>query len=65
MVTHASADSDMSIAYFSQTINEKKEIIKAEKTIREIVKSQLMEWYVIQNIVMLAMAMCMSNALCL
>jgi len=31
MVTHAGADSNMSIAYFSLTINDKKKIIKAEK----------------------------------
>ena len=49
MATHASADSDMSIVYFSLTINNK--IIKApKKNIGEIVKSQLTKVYVIQNI---------------
>jgi len=39
-MTHAGADSDMSIIYFSLTINYKNKIIKAEKreTIGEIVK---------------------------
>ena len=49
MVTHASADSDISIVYISTTINDKKKIIKAEKgkTIGEIVKSQLMEGHML------------------
>ena len=53
MATHASADSDMSIVYFSLTINNKKKIIKTKKskTIGEIVKSQLTEGHAIQNIV--------------
>ena len=53
MVTHAGSDSDMSVVYFSLTINDKNKIIKAEtsKTIGEIGKSQLTERYVIQNIV--------------
>ena len=55
MGTCASADSGMSIVYFSLTINDKKKIIiiKAEnsKTIGKIVKSQPTEGYVIQNIV--------------
>jgi len=52
MVNHASADSDISIVYFSLMINDKKKIIKAikSKTIGEIVKSQLTEEYVTQNI---------------
>ena len=32
MATHAGADSDMSIVYFSLTINDKKKIRKAEKS---------------------------------
>jgi len=42
MVTHDGPDSDISIVYFSLMINNKKKIIKAEKskTIGEIVKSQ-------------------------
>jgi hypothetical protein len=31
MVTHAGADSDMTIVYFSLMINNKKEIIKVKK----------------------------------
>ena len=31
MATHANADSDMSIVYFSLTINDKKKTIKAER----------------------------------
>ena len=52
-MTHAGADSDMSIVYFSLTINDKNKIIKAEtsKTIGEIGKSQLTEGHVIQNTV--------------
>jgi len=52
MVTHAGADSDMSIVYFSLTIKDKKKIIKSKKnqTVGEIVKSQLTKVYVIQNI---------------
>ena len=33
MATHPGADSDMSIVYFSMTINDKKKIIKAEKKV--------------------------------
>ena len=53
MVTHAGADSDMSVVYFSLTINDKNKTIKAETstTIGEIGKSQLTERYVIQNTV--------------
>ena len=49
MVTHAGADSDMPIVYFSLKINDKQKIIKAEKskTIGEIAKSQLMEGYML------------------
>ena len=49
MATHASDNSDMSIVYFSLTINVKKKIIKAEKskTIGEIVKSQLTQGYML------------------
>ena len=45
MVTHAAADSDMSIVFFSLMINDKKKIIRAGKgqTIGDIVESQLPE----------------------
>jgi len=45
MVTHAGSDSDMSVVYFSLTINDKNKTIKAEtsKTIGEIGKPQLTE----------------------
>jgi len=48
MATHAGADSDMSIVYFSLTIHNRKKIIK---TIAEMIKSQLKKGYVLVNMV--------------